>query len=312
MLSSHPEIYLAEATFYLPGLIHEVGRRTGDLGARLPVDEVGRLVSEIAERLKGVGWRDLPRADRIAAEIEAPTLAEIVRSVALWGVDREVRVWGDNTPRYVNSAFALRALLPRAKFVNLVRDGRDVVASAERVAMAPGYSIYCKALEWNERIANGLLIERTLGPSQVLTLRYEDLVTNPQATLSAVCAFLGLEYDAEMLRYHDTDVSRRQSGYERHPNVAKPVTDEFIGRYRRQFEAREIAQLESVMQIGLQAFGYELSSRTPVPVSRMWKAAEYARSYRSVRWHGLTERWSTLPAHAKAALGRLRRRGSSR
>ncbi len=41
--------------------------------------------------------------------------------------------WGDKRPAYRHSIWVIQRLFPDAQFIHLVRDGRDCVASMERM-----------------------------------------------------------------------------------------------------------------------------------------------------------------------------------
>jgi hypothetical protein len=43
-----------------------------------------------------------------------------------------------------------------------------------------------------------------VAPERLLEVRYEDLVTRPASELARICAFIGVEFDANMLRYHES------------------------------------------------------------------------------------------------------------
>lgn len=51
----------------------------------------------------------------------------------------------------------------------------------------------CGAL-WSQLIANGLGVLRGLNADRLLTIRYEDLLSDPRSTLASLAAFLGPEY----------------------------------------------------------------------------------------------------------------------
>jgi hypothetical protein len=91
---------------------------------------------------------------------------------------------------------------PNAKFLHVVRDGRDVAASV--VTMDFGASDFASAARtWRRRIVRAHQLGQSLGPDRYLEIHYEDLVADPVATLQAACTFLDLPFDHAMLRYHE-------------------------------------------------------------------------------------------------------------
>jgi hypothetical protein len=109
-------------------------------------------------------------------------------------------VWGDKTPRYVEHIPFISGLFPEARFVHLVRDGRDVALSYAKVPFGPKTVAKTAAL-WARRVRLGVSDGRRLGDSRYKEIRYEDLVDTPEATTKALCAFLGIEFDPDMMEY---------------------------------------------------------------------------------------------------------------
>jgi hypothetical protein len=108
--------------------------------------------------------------------------------------------WGDKTPRYVEHIQLLAQLWPTARFVHLIRDGRNVALSYADVPFGPK-TIARAAQLWARRVSLGLAYGRALGPDRYLELRYEDLVADAPGRVKSLCEFLELEFDPGMLDY---------------------------------------------------------------------------------------------------------------
>lgn len=109
--------------------------------------------------------------------------------------------WGDKTP---SNTFELPYLVrefPEAQFVHIVRDGRDVFLSWCKVDWAR-YDVVQAAKRWRHWVYEAYELGETLGSTQYLQLRYEDLVRDPRSHLQAVCRFLREPFDERMLDYH--------------------------------------------------------------------------------------------------------------
>src|SRR3954447_3515913 len=111
--------------------------------------------------------------------------------------------WGDKTPHYVHHVDQLLQLWPDARFVVLVRDGRDVALSLKRMPFGPN-NAWAAAPWWARGIQAGEKAQRQ-HPHKVKTIRYEDLVAEPRQTVQAVCEFLDLDYSDEMLALETAD-----------------------------------------------------------------------------------------------------------
>ena len=108
--------------------------------------------------------------------------------------------WGDKTPRYVEHIPFISELFPQARFVHLVRDGRDVALSYAKVPFGPKTVAKAAAL-WALRVCLGVSEGRRLGSDRYKEIRYEDLVDAPEQTTRSLCEFLGIRFDQDMMEY---------------------------------------------------------------------------------------------------------------
>ena len=109
--------------------------------------------------------------------------------------------------------------------------------------------------------------------SRYLEVRYEALVTSPEATLETICGFLDLVFEPAMLRYHERAGSRLDehearygadgrlviSKAERRHNqrfVMDPPQPDRIGRWRQEATADELRRFEAVAGEWLDRLGY--------------------------------------------------------
>jgi len=148
----------------------------------------------------------------------------------------------------------LLRLWPHARFVHLVRDGRDVARSC--IGMGWAGNVWHGAERWVEAEERWARLRTRLEPAQVFELRYEDLIRAPEQELARLCAFLGADYDAGMLDYS------RDSSYER-PDPS------LIGQWRRKLAPAELALLEARIGPMLRARGYEESGVPPARVTAL-------------------------------------------
>ncbi len=164
--------------------------------------------------------------------------------------------WGDKTPAYIGHVDRLATIWPDARFVVLVRDGRDVALSVMKVPFGPN-NVWAAARSWAHAIRQGRdAAERY--PGRVLTVRYEDLVERPEEEVRRVCGFLELEYTPELLAIEETDPSKvveDQAAW--FTNVWAGITTDAVGKWRREMSAEDEALFESVAGDELDALGYQ-------------------------------------------------------
>jgi hypothetical protein len=118
--------------------------------------------------------------------------------------------WGDKTPKYVHSMELIHRLLPEARFVHIIRDGRDVALSTRDLWFGPD-SVEEAAQKWRSLIEKARVQSREV--PHYLEIRYEDLVSETEPTLRRICEFVDLRWDPGMLSYHETAEERMSEIY---------------------------------------------------------------------------------------------------
>jgi sulfotransferase family protein len=192
----------------------------------------------------------LDRAEAYRCALAAPYVAYAARE----GKER----WGDKTPAYIGHVDRLAAIWPDARFVVLVRDGRDVALSVMKVPFGPN-NVWAAARSWAQAVRQGEDAAARY-PGRVLTVRYEDLVARPEHEAQAICAFLELRYDPRMLAIEQTDpakVVEDQAAW--FTNVWAGINAAGVGRWRRELSPQDQAVFESIAGTQLAALGYETS-----------------------------------------------------
>lgn len=114
--------------------------------------------------------------------------------------------WGDKTPMYGHHLREIEALLPEARFIHLIRDGRDAAVSLRRQWFSPGSDMATQARFWRDNVRNA----RREGAAcrHYLEVHYEDLVRDPSAVLKRICTFIDLRWDERVLTHHREAAAR--------------------------------------------------------------------------------------------------------
>jgi hypothetical protein len=176
--------------------------------------------------------------------------------------------WGDKNNFYLEHIATLRAMFPRARFVHIVRDGRDVACSYRELAARKPDSRYAPRLpdsvaeiarSWKanvERIEGDFA---RLGIGDAICIRYEDLVSEMEPSLKKLCEELGEPFDPTMLRYYALN---RADGLEPAELLAwkektlNPPDLASTGRYRKDLTPDEIAAFAEIAGGTLARYGY--------------------------------------------------------
>jgi hypothetical protein len=258
MLDAHPQLAVPAESRFLPELIERIAAGADRAAA------AGFVTG--SER-----WDDFGLdAEAFRARVEAlPEFGAGQVARAFFGLYAEGQGkprWGDKSPPYVVSMPAIHGALPEARFVHLIRDGRDVAASL----MARDWGARRPrriARRWTSEVQAGRQAAATLGPALCLEVRYERLVEDPEGVLRDICSHVELDYDPAMLAYHERADQRlaelgdleartaaeRATQFER---VHSPLSGERIGAWRRELGAADRAAFEAVAGELLVELGY--------------------------------------------------------
>ena len=195
MLNAHPEVAVPPESRFIVELYDgndEVNTTSflARLDAHHRFQQWDLPITAVRDELAGEGNEPagLPYPEAIAAAFRAYARVQ--------GKSR----WGDKTPRYVESIPLLARLWPQARFIHLIRDGRDVARSYADVPFGPKTVGQAAAL-WAQRVRAGIRDGRALEPGHYIEINYEDLVDDAEGETKDICDFLELDFDPGMLDY---------------------------------------------------------------------------------------------------------------
>lgn len=132
----------------------------------------------------------------------------------------------DKHPGYTLHTEMINKFFPQARFIHIIRDGRDVAVSMVEAHNKMGFgtgTIYESSIEWKRHIQMGRRA-RKYG-SRYLELRYEDLLMDCVSTLETVFRFCGLPYNKSVISEIVSDHEFERIKQERKtavPNVNAP------------------------------------------------------------------------------------------
>jgi hypothetical protein len=215
ILNRHPDFAIPAESHFLIPLLESL-----PLEGKLSSDQLQTALRTIygCSRFQR-GWR-LSREDvaRLGEQLAAPTLAELVHALfqhEIAGTGK--RRWGDKTPEYAPYMLPLARLFPAARFIHIVRDGRDV-SNSLRTRGWRGWTEYQRARYWSRTVLQASRDGGQLGEHRFLTVSYEELVTNTETVVGRICAFLAIPFVAEICRFYE-DAQDHIASYEQQAAV---------------------------------------------------------------------------------------------
>lgn len=255
ILAGHSRLHIPPETRFLRPLVRELPL-SGDLSAAQIERAVAIIIGDYRWPDMGMAAEDLRRR---ALELRSPRLVDIINLVYqhhLTGVGKSR--FGDKTPIYFEIVPELATLYPGAKFIHLIRDGRDVAISRIDVNWERYYE---RQFEWSLAMARRREYLRSAYARQILQVKYEDLVANPEAIVRQVCAFLDERFEPQMLDWGHLTALVPAREMHIHGRLAEPISSESIAVWRRKLTAPECFAMEACLHRDLERLGYQLRFR---------------------------------------------------
>ncbi len=178
--------------------------------------------------------------------------------------------WAEKTPRNIARIGEAFRMFPAARFVHVLRDGRDVACSlrthprhkvvdGKLVPLDTWKPIAGCARRWVRDIEGS---RRWWGDPRFHTLRYEDLVLDPRTVLERLMAFLGEPWDPGMLTHASADSPFRDATrFAQNPEALGAVNTSSIGRWQRDLDERDRSIFKRIAGPLLVELGYAKDDR---------------------------------------------------
>ena len=164
-------------------------------------------------------------------------------------------IWGDKTPSFFRMIPVIAQLFPDAKFINVIRDGRDIYLSWKKMDHSKS-NIAVGALEWKYKISKSANDLQEYAFGRFLNMRYEDLVSDPRDALEGVCRFLDIPFESTMLDFWKN--SSRFIGDHHSSLIFQPPSTASVGKWKTVLSALENNIFESIAYDCLVKYNYPL------------------------------------------------------
>ncbi|MEX0729677.1 MAG: sulfotransferase [Aquisalimonadaceae bacterium] len=158
-------------------------------------------------------------------------------------------IWGDKSPTYIRYMAPIAGTFPGARVIHIVRDVRDYCLSVEN---AWGKTKVRAAQRWVDSILGARQVAARLR-GRYMELRYEDLLTDPEAEITRICRFLGVDFRAAMIR-----LDGPSEGVGDARNQSR-IVQENSGKYLRKMRRRDLAAVEAIAGQLLRDMNYSLA-----------------------------------------------------
>ena len=169
-------------------------------------------------------WRDLPREFRSIVD-------EIFKYFA--STEGKIR-WCEKTPMHALHVHTLASVFPDARFLHIIRDGRDCAASFHRRF---GYKPERTIFRW-KNVVREARRQGALSGGRYCEVFYEELTRDSEPVIRRICGFLDLSFDEIMLQPN-------RSG-RTNVHFKSEVIVSNSGKWRTYFDERQLYRLEKI------------------------------------------------------------------
>jgi hypothetical protein len=270
LLASHPDLSMVRRT-NMWRYFHD---RYGDLG------RAGNLDRCLADMTSYRRMRHLePDEARIREEFArgTPSYGRLFALFHAHHAERSGKArWGDKSLHTEHYADRVFGEYPAARVLHMVRDPRDRYASVRRRHEGERAHVGNATGRWWSSTRAGRR-NQSRHPDRYLLVRYEDLVSDPDATMRRVCAFVALDYDPEMLTMRGAPEHLDRGGNNSSFGDLETarISTRAVGRYREVLSPSELMFIQLVAGREMRAVGYDLAPEDHAPLTR-------ARGYAAV------------------------------
>lgn len=283
ILSSHPRIYIPPESNFIPRYFGSHPK--GILSRGQAIKTVAGILDY---RMFFKDWgTDRPDPEQLVDSLNTITPATILDAIygqyaALHGSER----WGDKSPIYSDYVDLLVEIYPKAQFIHIIRDGRDVALSMLNSYQSPRFfyvDLYYAAKEWKQRVNNARRSGQRLAKGNYYELHYENLTANPIEEIEMICDYLEEELEPGMAEPHSTaNSSHHSKGI--HSGTRKPLNTESVGKWKSRMPEQDQRLFQSVAGDLLIELGYEVPDLGVKSIADTVRLAELRSKYQIIQF----------------------------
>jgi hypothetical protein len=266
MLDSHSQLSIPAETGFVAGLL-------GDKNKNLSAQELFQYITTHP------CWSDLALSKKEFFDklllLESYNLTEGIKCFYILYAQKHNKVrFGDKTPGYCLHIDEIQNLFPEARFIHIIRDGRDVALSVRPLWFSPSKDIKTIATDWSNRIQKTRELSKHC--NYYIEIKYETLITDPKNEIAKILKFIDLPFEEQVLDYYKhaherlTEVQNRYNDdgslliskndrLYNHRNTSQPPLVENLSRWKKEMTENEIREFEAVAHETLKELGYEIN-----------------------------------------------------
>jgi hypothetical protein len=173
-------------------------------------------------------------------------------------IDPAKRWFTDKMPLNETHLGLIGLIFPRSPIIHVIRHPLDVMLSVFSNQLTHGF--YCAyALETAAKhyalIADLIAHYRTEMALRYLAIRYEDVVSNQEASVRRMLDWIGEPFDEQCLKFHENKRYARTASY---AQVTEPLYDR--SRYRYRHYIKQLEPILPILEPAITRLGYTIDT----------------------------------------------------
>jgi len=206
---------------------------------------------------------------QVTNNVKQPSIGSLFQALGdTFAKQSQKELWIEKTPLHLRYLDEIRTHFPESPILHILRDGRDVALSLCKVNWAN--KAYIQNLyRWRNELdqaASFLTHDKNL-----LTIRYENLLTTPTDTIKDVCNFLGISFEPNMLTPDGSESHLLERDSNIKQNVSRPLIPHNSGKWKTELHAALTMGAQWLFKNDLLKWGYAVSTDTPQKLVRIPK-----------------------------------------
>lgn len=269
LLTSHSKMVIPPECGFIAWLYEDFGNwRVEDLETKLDI-----FLDKLNACKKFDTWEiELGKLKSFLYEKKPESYSQLCASVYLYyslRFHKDIMLWGDKNNFYIDYLEQLLEIYPQAKFIHLVRDGRDVYCSYLDVMNRGSNSSYAPKLnteinvvanEWNNNLMKVESFFSQHSEVRNITIRYEDLIASPDVVLKKVFSWCGLNYESGVLDFFEQNATLKlepEKTMDWKSKTKEPIDPKNSGKFKSILNINQIEQFNRTAKEALYRFGYK-------------------------------------------------------
>ena len=197
--------------------------------------------------------------------------AELVASVYLFYgqlLNKDIKLWGDKNSLWVEKLNTIKKLYPHAKYIHIIRDGRDVATSYLQLNKKNNNSKYYPNLPgkidqiakvWSKNVSELIKFFTQMQDETFLEVKYENLILDHKNEIEKILNFLKLPLSEKVFSYYKINDEKNYEPKEFmnwKQKLNHPPDELNIKKYRQILSPEEITLFNSIAKKELQHYEY--------------------------------------------------------